>query len=143
MPAEKGPFLVCRKTGKIVGFNRERWWVRWLFLITGLAALIWFLVRVLPKPSRASYPCQRVGAPVALGGIVYVLSLCGLVSAFRHARQFIRQHRFAVAGACVVAGLACALVVVQRNESAARAEKTGSFVPSDAPNQPIAVNNNQ
>ena len=139
MPVEKGPFLVCRKTGKIVGLNRKCGWAGWLFPVTGLAALLWFLVRVIPKPSRAEYPCQRVGAPIALGGIVYLLSLCGVVSAWRHARKFIRQNRFAVAGVCAVIGLACALVVIHQNEATARAENTGTFTPSDGPNQPIGT----
>jgi len=139
MPAEKGLFLVCRKTGKIVGLNRNRWWGRWLFPILGAASLIWFLVRVIPKPSRAEYPCQRVAAPVALGGIAYLLSLFGVVSAFRKARKFIAQNRLAVAGVCVAAGLACALVAIRQNESAALAEDTGTFTPSDGPNQPIGV----
>jgi hypothetical protein len=35
---------------------------RWFLACSGLASLIWFLVRVVPKPSRASYPCQRAAA---------------------------------------------------------------------------------
>jgi hypothetical protein len=139
MHDEKGLFLVCRKTGKIVGINRNCGWAGWLFPITGLAALIWFLVRVIPKPSRAAYPCQRVGAPIALGGVLYLLSLCGVVSAWRYARKFIRQHRFALACLCGAIGLACASVVVQRNEAIALAENTGTFTPSDGPNQPIGT----
>ena len=27
--------------------------------------LLWFLVRVISKPSRASYPCQRAAAPLS------------------------------------------------------------------------------
>ncbi len=32
---------------------------------TGLLALAWFLIRVIPKPSRALYPCQRAAFPLA------------------------------------------------------------------------------
>ena len=88
MPAEKGLFLVCRKSGKIVGFNRRSRWGRCLFPLAGALALIWYLVRVLPKPSRAAYPCQQVGAPIAFGGIVYLISIFGLVAAFRKTRKF-------------------------------------------------------
>lgn len=139
MPAENGLFLVCRKTGRIVGLNRRRWWGKLLFPVMGLGALIWFLIRVIPKPSRAEYPCQRVAAPMALGGVAYLLSLCGFVSAFRQSRKFIRQHRYAVAGVCLVIALACGLMVIRQNESAALAEDTGTFNPSDGPNQPIGV----
>ena len=138
-PVERGWFLVCPKTGRIIGLNRHHWRGRWLFPIVGLAALVWFLVRVIPKPSRAEYPCQRVGAPLALGGFCYLLSLLGMVSAFRKAREFIRQHRYAVAAACVVIGLVCGLVVLQQNETRALAENTGTFTPADGPNQPIGT----
>jgi autotransporter-associated beta strand protein len=140
MPAEKGLFLVCRKTGKIVGFNRNRLRGRWLFPVMGLAALIWFLVRVVPKPSRASYPCQRVAAPVAIGGITYLLSVFGLVSAYNQARRLIRQNRFAVAGACLALCAACAALVIRQSSTSARAtENTGVFVPVDPPNTPLGT----
>jgi len=29
-------------------------------------ALVWVIIRVLPKPSRIVYPCQRVAGPIAL-----------------------------------------------------------------------------
>ena len=83
MPVKKGPLLVCGKTGRVVGLNRQCRWARWSFPIIGLGALIWYLVRVIPKPSRAAYPCQQVGAPIALGGLFYFVSLFGLVSACR------------------------------------------------------------
>lgn len=45
-------------------------WTRWMFPITGLLSLVWFVFRVAPKPSRAAYPCQRAAAPLA-GGLSY------------------------------------------------------------------------
>ena len=117
MPAEKGLFLVCRKTGRIVGFNRRYWWGQWLFPIFGLMALIWYLVRVLPKPARASYPCQKVGAPIALGGVAYLLGFFGLVTAFRKTREFLYQHRYAAAGVCMAIGLVCSAVIRNMSES--------------------------
>jgi len=139
MPVRKGLFLVCGKTGRVVGLNRQCWWARWLFPIIGMAALVWYLVRVLPKPSRAAYPCQQVGAPIALGGISYFLSLFGAVSACRHARKFIHQNRYVLGAACLVIGLVCALAVIRQNETTARAEDTGTFTPSMGPNQPVGT----
>jgi hypothetical protein len=48
---------------------------KWIFPAGGLAALVWFLIRVIPKPSRANYPCQRVTAPMASGFVVWLLGL--------------------------------------------------------------------
>ena len=39
----------------------------------GLSSTLWFLIRVIPKPSRAYYPCMQAAAPMmsALYVIVY------------------------------------------------------------------------
>jgi len=42
-----------------------------LFHLAGIAAIIWFLVRVLPKPDRIRYPCQQVSISIALGYIAF------------------------------------------------------------------------
>ncbi len=52
--------------GKCPEHNSKRHWFAWVFPIGGLLALIWFLIRVIPKPSRATYPCQRVAFPLAI-----------------------------------------------------------------------------
>jgi len=44
--------------------------LKWLAAVMGLGSLAWFLVRVIPKPSRAAYPCQRAAAPLASGFIL-------------------------------------------------------------------------
>jgi len=50
----------------------------WFHLI-GIGALIWFLVRVVPAPHRAKYPCQQASLAIAVGymafwtGLFYVL----------------------------------------------------------------------
>jgi hypothetical protein len=72
---------------------------RWLLClpsITGFFALIWFLIRVIPKPSRAAYPCQRVAFPLASGFIIWLMGFAGSVVAFHKAkRNFIRARYLA------------------------------------------------
>jgi hypothetical protein len=139
MPIKKGLLLVCEKTGRVIGLNRQSRRARWLFPIIGLAALIWYLVRVIPKPSRAEYPCQRAAAPVALGGVFYLLSLLGVVSAYRQAGKLIRKNRYATAGICLLVAAICATLVIRQNETNALAEDTGTFTPSMGPNQPVGT----
>ena len=91
-----GMFKRCPKSGRIVGFNLASGWKRWLLPVTGLLALVWFLVRVIPKPSRITYPCQQVGGSLAavllaslaggFGGIVLIRKTLGLVR--RHGLVF-------------------------------------------------------
>ncbi len=139
MPVENKWFRVCGKTGRVVGFNRNYRQSRWLFPVVGLAALVWYLVRVIPKPARAAYPCQRVAAPIAFGGVFYLLSLFGLVTCFRKTRKLLYQHRFAAAVICLMIGLVCAAVVQNLNETKVYAESTGTFTPSMGPNQPVGI----
>jgi len=42
-----------------------------LFHLAGIAAIIWFIVRVLPRPDRLRYPCQQIGISVAIGYIAF------------------------------------------------------------------------
>ena len=82
--------------------SNHRWkQATWLFPLIGLLSLIWFLVRVIPKPSRASYPCMRVAAPLASSFVVWILGLGGSVLALRTARQQIAEFRYMWAALCV------------------------------------------
>jgi len=51
----KTALRVCPKTGTPLERPAERRKWRWPFAVLGLISLAWFLIRVLPKPSRASY----------------------------------------------------------------------------------------
>jgi hypothetical protein len=62
-----------------------------LFPATGLLALFWFLIRVIPKPSRAAYPCQRITAPLASSFIIWLISLLSSTFAYREAKALLRR----------------------------------------------------
>ncbi len=79
-------------------------WLIWLLPIIGLFSLVWFLIRVIPKPSRATYPCQRIAFPWACGFVTWVVGLAASAAAFRKAkasflrsRYFLGEHRMRVA----------------------------------------------
>ncbi|MCL1792588.1 MAG: DUF362 domain-containing protein [Oscillospiraceae bacterium] len=71
-------FKRCKKTGRIIGIDMKSAWC-WVFLpITGFLALAWFLLRVVPKPSRISYPCQRAAFPLAVGFLSFLFGITGI-----------------------------------------------------------------
>src|SRR5690242_11822376 len=89
---------------------QRRSWFAWTFSGMGLFSLLWFLVRVIPKPSRAAYPCQRDAFPVASSFVIWVTALLGSAFALRKARE--RKQRLWKAclwGAGALAG--CGLLV--------------------------------
>jgi uncharacterized protein (DUF362 family) len=50
-----------------------------IFIALGIASLVWFILRVVPKPSRAMYPCQRAAFPIAATFVSWLVGL-GLFS---------------------------------------------------------------
>ena len=64
-----------------------------LIFILGIFSTIWFLIRVIPKPSRATYPCMQVAAPLMSGFIVYLLSLGGIMLALKKVKQNLFQAK--------------------------------------------------
>ena len=49
------------------------------FYLVGFFSLVWFLIRVIPKPIRATYPCQRIAFPIASA---FVIWLTGIVASY-------------------------------------------------------------
>jgi len=80
--------------------------------IAGCISLIWFLLRVVPKPSRAAYPCQRVAAPLAGGFLVWLAGLIGSVFAYRKAGHLLRQSRLAMACFCLAVAVAMGIIAL-------------------------------
>jgi hypothetical protein len=127
---------VCPRSGRPLNGPKQHHWLRWLFPLTGIVALIWFLIRVIPKPSRATYPCQRMAAPLAAGFVAWLLGLAGSTWAYRRARfQFLRARYGLAALLLAVAVLAIWLPLSLTNQEGAQA----AFVPIDPPNQPLGV----
>ena len=124
------------RTNKLFKWRLKNRWVKWLFPITGLIATIWFLIRVLPKPSRATYPCQRVAFPLASSFIAYILGLLGTAVALRKARQRLHQSRYVLAGICIFVGLASAWLTISIDSRQAAA---ATFYPPDPCNSPMGV----
>src|SRR6266481_4913957 len=134
-PATKGPFIVCPESGRIVGFaSTSRWRLLWIPGI-GLAALLWILIRVVPKPSRANYPCQQAAIPLASGFIGYLLSFPVAVLAFHNGRWNLRRARYLLAGFCFLAAAVTGIVHICTSAEEAHA----AFVTGNPANTPLGM----
>ncbi|MDD6209083.1 MAG: DUF362 domain-containing protein [Bacteroidales bacterium] len=71
---------------------------RILFFFVGITSTIWFLVRVIPKPVRATYPCMRAAAPLMSSFVCYLLTFFGAATTFRLFRKNLRKARWVAAG---------------------------------------------
>lgn len=70
---------------------------KFILVAISVLATIWFLVRVIPKPSRALYPCMQVAAPLMSGFVIWLISLTGSVFAFRKAKIRLFQGKYLAA----------------------------------------------
>ena len=82
------------------------------FIVTGIASALWFVMRVVPKPQRATYPCMRVAAPWASAFVVYLLSLTGSVFSFKKSGHYFKISRYKLAGIFLIAGLVFAFITI-------------------------------
>lgn len=59
--------------------------------LVGILALCWFLIRVIPKPQRAMYPCQRAAFPIASSFVIWLIGIFSSLSLFKKSRQAFKQ----------------------------------------------------
>ena len=86
----------------------RHFWMRLFFPLVGLFSVVWFLVRVVPKPSRAAYPCQRAAFPLASSFVLWLVGLAGSIAMFRKARRYFVHARLVAAVMCL--GLSVGIV---------------------------------
>jgi len=127
-------YFSCPKTGR--RFRRRPHprfgWRAPAFILLGLGSLCWFLLRVIPKPGRALYPCMRVAAPLASGFVVWLLGVSAAL-AFRRSWTYLRRARYALAGLCLLIGIAAAWATLARAPLGA----AHGFTPTEARNAPL------
>ena len=123
-------------------FNHFTKFSKLLFPITGLASLIWILMRVIPKPSRIHYPCMKVAAPMASSFILYITGLAAAVFSFKRARQYFRKAQYAIALILLLGGLTVAVMLMSNNSTAFYSSSDYKNLltgPADSANHPIGI----
>jgi hypothetical protein len=110
-----------------------------MFILMGLASTIWFLIRVIPKPSRATYPCMRAVAPIMSGFVVYLLSLGGITVAARESLKHFRSSKYVASLVwLLILGFFLAGSITSDNSVASAVAMPGPG-PEDGPNTPVGT----
>lgn len=110
-----------------------------LLIIMGILSTVWFLVRVIPKPSRATYPCMQVAAPVMSGFIVYLLSLGGIALAFRKVKKNILLGNYLATGLFLLIALGGMIFTLTHGTQKSFGGDLPERGPEDGPNQPFGT----
>ncbi len=102
----------CPKTGRPVKALK-----RWIIPLFSILSLLWILIRVLPKPQRAAYPCMKVALPMASSLLIYLGSLTSTIMVFKKAFKKLSDSRYGMAVVLVLFGITFALTSILVNES--------------------------
>jgi len=98
-------FRTCSKTGRIIGVKFEKnWFTVITFPLLGILATIWILLRVIPKPSRLTYPCMKVAIPISSSFVIFI---SGLILSVFSVRKLKNNKRYPI----IVTGILSLLVI--------------------------------
>ena len=123
--------------GKVIQ-TIKKWWI----YVVGFGALIWFLVRVVPKPSRAAYPCQRAAFPIASAFVLWIAGIFSTTFLFKKARAMFAQSRYVLAGLLLTVSSITSMIVLSPGDLqslSAGIVTDDDFTPIDAPNDPMGT----
>jgi hypothetical protein len=107
--------------------------VKWSFIFLGIGSTLWFLLRVIPKPSRAAYPCMRVATPVMSGFVIWVLSLTGAAFAFKKATRKFFEAKFFATALLFITGIAAISIYTVHSNAQTKETKLGIWYKPNVP----------
>jgi hypothetical protein len=121
----------------LISLREKKVHTKIVFFVMGFLATIWFLIRVIPKPSRANYPCMQATAPFMSGFVVYLLSLGGSIASFKFLKINLVKARYFYAFAFLVSTISLYLFSQTQFQSSIFANKLKNTNNYFTPNEPI------
>ncbi len=103
------------------------------FSFLGIASIIWFLIRVIPKPSRAGYPCMKVATPIASSFVAYLLGILASVAAFKKARKSFEEARYSLMTVFIILAFLAGVWTITQYDSPASAIAIKENHPANQP----------
>lgn len=109
---------------------------RLVYIVVSAMAILWFLIRVIPKPSRAAYPCMQVAAPVMSSFIIWIMTVSGAAFAFKKATHKLFEARYLAAGLFLMIGIGAISIYSVQSSKEARADNLEIWYK---PNIPLGI----
>jgi len=135
-------FVYNPKTGKPELFRKPAFFSLVPFFMIGLISLIWFLVRVIPKPGRVTYPCMKAAMPLAFSFVTTLVTMAASVLFFKNAiaRFRINRYKYAFLFLAVSIIVSAGTLIYQSSPSLAVEHGPVSlFTDPLGPNNPIGT----
>ena len=105
-----------------------------MFIVLGISSTVWFLIRVIPKPQRATYPCMKSAAPLMSTFVIYLLTFSGSVLAFKKAKHHFKKAKYIYAATFfTIATLSAFLFLSNKTEDLYASKIDSNSVMSNSP----------
>src|SRR3989304_1918762 len=133
----------CPINGQINRLKTQKGLYSIVFFIIGIASLIWFLIRVIPKPSRASYPCQRAAFPIASSFIIWIsVNIMSFIGIKRLASLLLKKRSIITIILLIFLSsfyIIWTTIYPVGYGYASNQVSNELFIPTDSSNQPIGI----
>ncbi|MEN8193207.1 MAG: DUF362 domain-containing protein [Bacteroidota bacterium] len=126
-----------RKICKTEDSKLKKFLLKNAFPLFGLGALIWFLIRVVPKPSRAAYPCMRVAAPMASSFVLWILGLSATIFSFKKMKTAYLNSSYGYVALFMVITVGAFIFTLNQGSVDSKARNSSNFEETVTPNNPI------
>jgi len=111
-----------------------------LFILLGVISTVWFLIRVIPKPQRAGYPCMRTAFPIMTGFLIWLGGVTGAFVTFKLSGKYFKTAKVRTGLAFVLAGIGFSFMVMMQPSIKIRAAKLISPAEIVHPaNEPLGI----
>lgn len=109
-----------------------------VYILISIFATLWFLFRVIPKPTRATYPCMQIAAPIASSFVIWLLALTSATFAFKRAKIKFFEAKYLAAGLFIIIGIGASSVFILNSAEESQAA-TDNLEIWYKPNIPLGV----
>jgi hypothetical protein len=110
---------------------------KFLPLVLGLLALGWFLIRVIPKPQRASYPCMQAAYPLMTGIVIWLIGITGIAGSAKLIMNSIRSKKYILTAASLFLFASLYLVLSYSDSDTLLATNDEAKLPVHLSNEPF------
>jgi hypothetical protein len=120
-------------------FYRNNHASRFWLLLLGILSTLWFLIRVIPKPSRAQYPCMQICAPFMSGFVIQITTIAGSVFSYRQFHRDFLKTRFFSAYLFLILAITAWLIAFSIPSGIILAHPVYKNAADYPPNQPVGT----
>jgi hypothetical protein len=133
------PYLPERFTRLINWLKTIKIHPKLVFFVLGILSTLWFLIRVIPKPSRAAYPCMQATAPYMSAFVLWLTGIGGSAFSLVQLRKNWVASRYVLVFVFLLSAASFYLLTEFSNPQKSRAANAVDLMGDFPPNDPIGV----